>query len=92
MPYKGVARKVHKSPEEPLAAEEQAFRQKRLHLLRRYEGQFVALYQGRVVGHGTDDEELARRMFEKLGDAPFYIAKVEKELTVYELPSPETVG
>jgi ABC-type enterochelin transport system ATPase subunit len=59
--------------------------------LRRYEGQFVALYQGRVVGHGADDEELARRMFEKLGDVPFYIAKVSKEPTVYDLPSPETV-
>jgi len=85
------ARKVDKSSEDPLAAAEQAFHQKHAHLLRRYAGQFVALYHGRVVGHGTDDEELARRMVEKLGDAPFYIAKVEKEPTVYELPSPETV-
>jgi hypothetical protein len=30
-------------------------------------------------------------MFERLGDAPFYIAKVEKEPSVYELPSPEVV-
>jgi len=37
----------------------------------------------------VDDEELARRMFEKWGDVPFYIAKVEREPTVYELPSPE---
>jgi ABC-type enterochelin transport system ATPase subunit len=60
-------------------------------LLKRYEGQFVALKKGRVVGHGTDDEELALRMFEKFGDAPFYIAKVSKEPIVYELPSPEVV-
>ncbi|MGH7964083.1 MAG: DUF5678 domain-containing protein, partial [Candidatus Binatia bacterium] len=58
---------------------------------RRYEGQFVALAQGRVVGHGMDDEELAQRMFTKLGAASFYIARVEHEPTVYELPSPETV-
>ncbi len=77
--------------EEPWAIEERVFRQKRAHLLRRYAGQFVALYQGRVVGHGVDDEALAQRMFECLGDVPFYIAKVEPEPTVYELPSPETV-
>ena len=50
----------------------------------------MALYQGRVVRHGPDDEELAQEMFEQFGDVPFYIAKVEKEPTVYELPSPET--
>ena len=77
--------------EETLEAEEQAFRRKRTYLLQHYEGQFVVLYKGRVVGHGTDDEELARQMFEKLGDVPFYIAKVEKESTVYDLPSPEAV-
>jgi hypothetical protein len=71
--------------------EQRAFRRKLTQLLPRYEGQFVALYQGRVAGHGTDDEELALRMFRKLGNAPFYIAKVEKEPTVYELPSPEVV-
>jgi len=30
-------------------------------------------------------------MFEKLGDVSFYITKVEREPTVYELPSPEIV-
>ena len=84
-------RKMRTLPEESFAAEEQAFHQKRERLLHRYEGQFVALYQGRVVGHNQDDEELARQMFEKFGDMPFYIAKVEKEPTVYELPSPEVV-
>jgi Family of unknown function (DUF5678) len=84
-------RQVWESSEDPLATEEREFRRKHVQLLRRYAGQFVALYQGRVVGHGTDDEELARRMFERLGDAPFYIAKVEKEPSVYELPSPEVV-
>lgn len=72
--------------------EQQAFRRKRSQLLQRYEGQFVALYQGRLAGHGKDDEELALRMFQKFGAAPFYIAKVEREPTVYELPSPEAVS
>jgi hypothetical protein len=84
-----------KTPErsgEPWAVEAQAFQRKQAHLLQRYEGQFVALYRGRVVGHGPDDEELAQRMYERLGDAPFYIARVERQPTVYDLPSPEAVG
>ena len=77
--------------EELFAAEERAYSKMRAGLLRRYQGQFVALYRGRVVGHGRSDEELARRMFEKFGDAPFLIQRVEKEPTVYEVPSPEVV-
>lgn len=84
-------RKELESSEEVLAAEERAFHQKKAHLLQRYEGQFVAIYQQRIVGHGRDDEELAQRMFEKLGDLPFYIGKVEKEPAIYEVPSPEVV-
>ncbi len=84
-------RKVLESSEELLTAEERVFHQKKAHLLQRYEGQFVAIYMGRVVGHGPDDEELAQRMFEKLGDLPFYIGKVEKKPAIYEVPSPEVV-
>jgi hypothetical protein len=76
---------------EPFAAEERAYGKKRAGLLQRYRGQYVALYRGHVVGHGPSDEELAERMFEKFGDAPFLIQRVEKEPTVYEVPSPEVV-
>ena len=86
------ARKRLEPADETLAAEEHAFRRKLPQLMRRYAGQFVASYRGRIVGHDADDEQLARRMFEKLGDVPFYIGKVAKEPTVYELPSPELVG
>jgi len=72
-------------------AEEQAFHRQKTELMRQYKDQFVAIYQGRVVGHANDDEELATRMFDKFGDVPFYIAKVETELTIYEIPSPEVV-
>jgi len=85
-------RKMTKTLHAAFAQEQRTFRRKLTQLLPRYEGQFVALYQGRVAGYGMDDEELALRMFKKFGDAPFYIAKVEKEPTVYELPSPEVVG
>lgn len=85
------ARRSQEFFEDPFAAEERTFRQKHRQLLQRYEGQFVAFYRGRVVAHGLDDEELAREMFEQFGDVPFYIAKVENEATVYELPSPEAL-
>ena len=53
---------------------------------------FVALSGGRVVDHDKGDETLAARMFRKLGDAPFYIARLEDNPTVYEVPSPELMG
>ena len=71
---------------EPLASEAQALRRKLPRLLEDYEGQFVALYRGRVGWHGADDEELAQRMYERLGDVPFYIARVERQPTVYDYP------
>ena len=77
------------SMDDPLALEEKEFRRKRAQLLRRYKGGFVALYQGTVIGHGADDEELARQMFEKVGDVPFYIGSIQSDPTVYDVPSPE---
>lgn len=82
--------KAEGTPQEPLEGEQEVFL-RRPQLRRRYRGKFVALYKGRVMGHGPDDEELAREMFEKLGDVPFYIDKVEREPTIYELPSPELI-
>ena|SRR5438046_1164063 len=72
-----------------LADERRAFERQRAQLLRRYKGQYVAVYEGRVVDHDPDDEALACRLFVKLGDVPFYIARVEERPTVYDLPSPE---
>jgi len=60
--------------------------------MRRFPGQYVALSAGRVVDHDEDDEVLAARMFTKVGDASFYIARVEETPTVYEVPSPELAG
>ncbi len=78
--------------ENSLAAERHAFERQRAQLMRRYPGQFVALSGGRVVDHDKEDETLAARMFKKLGDAPFYIARLEDNPTVYEVPSPELMG
>ena len=77
---------AHERATGALAAEERAFGQLRSRLLRQYAGQYVALYQGQVVDHNPDDEELAGRMFARLGDMPFYIAQVDKTPAVIDLP------
>jgi len=75
-----------------LEIQRHAFEHQRARLLRRYAGRYVAMSGGRVVDHDKDDEKLAARMFRKLGDAPFYIARVEKIPTIFEVPSPELAG
>jgi len=75
-----------------LATERRAFERQRRQLLRRYAGQYVALYGGRIVGRDKDCEALAARLFTKLGDVPFFIARVETQPTFYDLPSPEVEG
>jgi hypothetical protein len=75
--------------DDDLRAERRAFEDQRVQLMRRYAGEYVALSGGRVVGHDEDDEALAARMFGKLGNAPFYIARLEETATVFEVPSPE---
>ena len=89
---KTVLRTLPQPVEDSLATERRAFERQRAQLMRRYPGQFVALSGGRVVDHDKEDETLAARMFRKLGDAPFYIARLEDNPTVYEVPSPELMG
>jgi hypothetical protein len=72
-----------------LAAERRAFERQRRQLLCRFPREYVALYGGRIVGQGKDCEALVARLFAKLGDVPFFIARVEATPTVYDLPSPE---
>ncbi|MDB6059485.1 MAG: hypothetical protein JWO95_3329 [Verrucomicrobiales bacterium] len=58
-------------------------------LLRKYCGEYVAVFGGHVLDHDKDDSALAARMFKKVGEADFYIGRVEEKPAVYELPSPE---
>ena len=76
-------------PDDSLAVDRQAFERQRAQLMRRYRGQYVALAGGCVVDHDKNDETLAARMFKKLGNAPFYLARLEETPAVYEIPSPE---
>jgi hypothetical protein len=59
--------------EDPSEAEFRAFRKMLPRLLKRYEGEYVAIYKGKLIGHDFDDRELARRTFKKLGDVSFLI-------------------
>ena len=52
-----------------------------------YPGEYVALHDGRVVGHDPDDEVLATRMFAQLGEEAFYIVHAE-DMAVH-MPWPE---
>ena len=71
--------------------EQKAFERQKPQLLRRYAGQFVAFYGSKMVDHDKECAELASRMFAKLGDLPFWIARVEKHPTIYDLPSFEII-
>jgi hypothetical protein len=82
-------RQFRNRTEDALATEERSFERQRAQLLRRYPGQFVAIYGGRVVAHHKNAEKLAARLFAELGDVPFFIARVEKKPSVYDLPSPD---
>ena len=77
------------STDDRLAREARAFERHRPQLLRRYAGQFVAMYGGRVADRDKDAEALAARLFARLGDVPFFIGRVEKQPSAYDLPSPE---
>jgi hypothetical protein len=83
------ARQFKTPPENGLASEARVFERQRAQLARRYAGQFVALYGGRVVGHDKDAETLAARLFAELGDVPFFIARAERRPSIYDLPSPD---
>lgn len=69
--------------------EQHAFQRLLPKLLRKFCGEYVAVFGGKVLDHDKNDEALAERMFKKVGDAEFYIGRVEPKPTIYELPSPE---
>ncbi len=50
-------------------------------LLAQYEGQYVALYDGQLVDHDSDENALLDRIFARYGDdAPWIVQPVLKEL------------
>lgn len=86
---KTVSKTSPQVADESVAVERRAFERQRVQLMRRFPGEYVALSGGRVVDHDKQDEVLAARMFARMGDTVFYIARLEESPTVYEVPSPE---
>lgn len=70
-------------------AEQASFRRHFKSLLRRYPNEFVALCDGKVLGHDIDDEALAERMFTKLGHSNFGIFFVSEKPEIHEFGGPE---
>ena len=67
-----------------------AFRKLLPELLKTHEGQFVAIYQEKLVDADPDRATLVQRTRER-GYRPVYIQKVTPEPRIVELPSPEEV-
>ncbi len=62
-------------------------------LLPQYRDQYVAVHEGRVVDSGTDQVELALRMYQRIGYVPIYVGLVTDEpVRTLRVPTPRVVG
>jgi len=71
--------------------EREAFLKIRDELIRdpAYNGKYVAVFQGRIVGYDEEKERLAETVYKKYGYVPIYIDKVAPGERHVETPSPE---
>ena len=75
--------------------ESRAFRSMHAELLSRYPGQYVAVYQGRVVDHDADQLALFLRVDEGYPHAPLLIKQIlpePKEVYTFRSPRFENVS
>lgn len=61
---------------EKLSREMAAFRAMLDELLQKYEGQYVAIHQGKVIGSDTDLSALHKRMYYEMGSTPVLYERV----------------
>ncbi len=66
--------------DEAFAREAAAFKALKPELLKKYPGQYVAIYQGQVVGNGDNRLTLVKEIYNKFGEVPCYVEKVSSEL------------
>ncbi len=59
-------------------AEVMAFERLKPELLKTHRGQFVAIYQEKVVEVGDDEMELLNRMDKRFGNVPYYVELVQE--------------
>ncbi len=70
-------------------ANKKTFWAMREQLLARYEGQYVAVYEGRVVDHDIDKITLGQRVYKQFGYRPIYVQLVSHQgLPVKRIASP----
>lgn len=62
-----------------IAAEMQHYLRQHEQLLTRYRGQYIAMYQGEVVDHDTDEVALSRRVRTRYGETTLLITPVLPE-------------
>jgi hypothetical protein len=90
-PAKVVAAKtttVAEPPDEDLEAEARWYEQNRDQLVRRYDGQFVAIVKQRVIDHDVAFEALAERIFELRGARDTFMPEVRAQKRTMRLRSP----
>ncbi len=62
-------------------------------LLPQYRGQYVAIHEGRVVDSGSDQLELAMRMYQRFGYVPIYVGHVSDDpVRTLRVPTPRVIG
>ena len=65
--------------DEAFEQEVAAFEALKPELLKQYSGQYVAIYQGRVVGNGNTRLALVKEVYNQFGEVPCYVEKVTLE-------------
>ena len=66
--------------------EQQALERLKPELLRACQGQWVAIYQGKVVEVGQDRSQVLDSVYNRFGYVPVYVQRVEEQPRVYKLP------
>lgn len=78
-------------PVYPLAREVEAFDRMLPELLKTHRGQFVAVYEGNVVGIGAEKLAVAREAYEKLGPVEVLVRLVAEQQPVLRVSGPRLV-
>jgi hypothetical protein len=71
-----------------LAEDQRWFEQNRTRLLRRYEGEHLAIIDGKVVDHDEDFGPLADRVFARFGGRPIFMPRCDRTEREVSLRSP----
>ena len=71
---------------EAFERERQAFECLKPDLLRTHQGQWVAIYQEKVVEAGQDRSQVLDSVYDRFGYVPLYVQRIEEQPRVYKLP------